>query len=57
MQYSLPCTCLRNAHTMGRQLFAGETIPEMPLAGGIKCFFESWKILAKDSTISTIVHV
>ena len=50
-QYILPYTCLKNVHTMRRQLFAGKNIPEIPFADHIKYFLESLKILTKDTNI------
>ena len=38
---------------MGRQLFPGKTIPEIPLAGRIKIFLELWKFLIKGPSIWT----
>lgn len=38
---------------MGRQLFPGKTIPEIPLAGRIKIFLELWKFLTKGPSIWT----
>ena len=45
-----------NVDTMGRELFAGKTIPEISLASCIKCFPESWKIVMRDQSIWTIEH-
>ena len=38
---------------MRRQLFAGKTIPEIPLAGRIKILLELWKFLTKGLSIWT----
>ena len=38
---------------MTRQLFAGKTIPEIPLAGRIKILLELWKFLTKGLSIWT----
>ena len=41
---------------MGRKLFVGKTITEIPIVDCIKCFLELWKLLTKDQSIWAVVH-
>ena len=55
-QYILPYASLKNVYAMGRKLFVGKTITEIPIVDCIKCFLELWKLLTKDQSIWTVVH-
>ena len=51
----IPTNKLENVHLLIRELFSARDVPKLPLAGRLKHFIETWKILTKDSEILELV--
>ena len=52
----VPLSDLKNVHPVIKQLFQGVVIPNIPLAGRLKYFQNSWKKLTKVQTILDIIE-
>ena len=51
----IPIEDLANVHLWVKSLFFARIVPNLPLAGKLKHFFEAWEILTKDPEILEIV--
>ena len=53
----IPDSDLQNVHPFIKNLFQGIKIPQVPLAGRLKCFLRSWEKLTRDPNIVGITQV
>ena len=52
----VPSVNMGSVHPLVKKLFSKVKIPQVPLAGRLKCFKKSWEILTKDPKILEIIE-
>ena len=54
--YIVPISDLKFVHPVVKQLFVGKDIPNVPLAGRLRHFLASWKLLTRDPVILSVIE-